>query len=913
MKNLFFALLFCLSITLSGQVHADKKGVTLKLRNSNQKELFLRNDDDDDDGGVAAAKKLACPKGTVKAGEFIANIEGVTAGFQSSDQGRSDMPTKFYQSFSNNYWKVSKLRILADFQSYNEEINFWEECEDRVGIAKDGKTEKPIKLEVSFYQMDQDGKPGKMVHSDTINAMGRYTGIELIGSGRVYEYYLELSKDVSLESGFFSVSAIDTKEDVKCYFMVMTCSEVPGYSYILTNNGFEYDWHTMCYCMMGDGDFFAKKSIKLVSIENINRYSKDKYQPITVTIKNIGSDPITNPILQLWMDGEKLSEETLDITLKSLQSYTYTFSKRIDTRNPGEHIIKVVNLTPGDEGFSAKEKQVVVQSFKKGEYCVSKSGTNTMGHIESVSIGSIENTSKESVYTDYSDKNKTEITPDQALVLTVKYHSVSDYLPYIVSAYVDWNNNGSFTDDGELIGQGCKEGDDNVVKFTFKIPQNMNIQEGEKKMRIILSGDQVSPCSLYSYGETEDYTIVVKRKDGQPAISFAKNEYIEVLINDDTQNSSINIPIKNQGKSNLQCKVDVRYQLNEFPIVTRPNVINPDFEESDSEKIKFRIANLGCTSPLSTTEEDDIKYTLNYSKEIISAITPQGAKSGTFANLYPAKSMADLKNMKISSVDVHYDDVPKSNKIVIYTKDSEGILENVYEQTFLPNPNSWNRIHLDKSVEIKGDKSIIVGVEIAGFTDDQFVIGIDNGPGIRGYGDLFRDERGAWWTMKGLGGNYNFGIKTNLTGNNTPEINWVNINQKEFDIPSEGEKQISLDICTTGLNRQFYEADIVFTTNDALNPEYHLPIFLLLQKITNIETIDINDIKIQAISDRCINVSSENMIKKIVIYNMSGTVVKSINSENSSVDINLCNMKNEFYIMEIVDEKDKRSILKFTI
>jgi hypothetical protein len=95
--------------------------------------------------------------------------------------------------------------------------------------------------------------------------------------------------------------------------------------------------------------------------------------------------------------------------------------------------------------------------------------------------------------------------------------SSSSYCEYW-RIYVDWNNDGDFTDAGELEYQGSGSG---YKKAKFYVPSNA--ANGEVRMRVMMKwGGYPSSCSNFSYGEVEDYTLNVTGNNG--GNSYANNK-----------------------------------------------------------------------------------------------------------------------------------------------------------------------------------------------------------------------------------------------------------------------------------------------------------------------------------------------------------------------------------------------------
>lgn len=105
MKQIYMSVLLVMLFTVNvfGEQHASKFGEKEKVAVVYENNVFLkaepRNSVDD---------ALGCPPNTVLSGAFSSDADYM--GQQSSDMGRADGATKFYQSFSGCYQKVNGIR-----------------------------------------------------------------------------------------------------------------------------------------------------------------------------------------------------------------------------------------------------------------------------------------------------------------------------------------------------------------------------------------------------------------------------------------------------------------------------------------------------------------------------------------------------------------------------------------------------------------------------------------------------------------------------------------------------------------------------------------------------------------------------------------------------------------------------------
>lgn len=124
---------------------------------------------------------------------------------------------------------------------------------------------------------------------------------------------------------------------------------------------------------------------------------------------------------------------------------------------------------------------------------------------------SINNDSECSVdaYGDFTDLPPADLVPQTSYILSVEVAADPSYLN--VRAWIDYNNDGEFTEDEEIVntqGDGLEEGGSS---FEFTVPEDA--EEGELRMRIRMIAfggeDNISPCEDAVGGETEDYNIQI--------------------------------------------------------------------------------------------------------------------------------------------------------------------------------------------------------------------------------------------------------------------------------------------------------------------------------------------------------------------------------------------------------------------
>ncbi|MHC0443470.1 GEVED domain-containing protein [Flavobacterium sp. 3-210] len=137
-------------------------------------------------------------------------------------------------------------------------------------------------------------------------------------------------------------------------------------------------------------------------------------------------------------------------------------------------------------------------------YCSSAGSDASREWIKKVAIGSISNLSNSNGgYADFSSQ-VANISKGTATTLTLT-PGFSATRKLYWKVFIDFNNNGVFTDSGEEVYAIFSS-----ATLTPQITIPASAVNGNIRMRIIVSYNSItSSCGTYTYGETEDYTLNV--------------------------------------------------------------------------------------------------------------------------------------------------------------------------------------------------------------------------------------------------------------------------------------------------------------------------------------------------------------------------------------------------------------------
>ncbi|TYB78872.1 GEVED domain-containing protein [Bizionia myxarmorum] len=207
------------------------------------------------------------------------------------------------------------------------------------------------------------------------------------------------------------------------------------------------------------------------------------------------------------------------------------------------------------------------------DYCAASGGTNN-SRINNVTFNTINQSSTSTAgYTDYTGVT-TNVNIGEVHNLSVTVDSNGNYTSYII-AWIDWNRDGDFSDSGEAYELGTvtnnANGTSSASPFSITVPTGAAI--GNVIMRVSANSENSiigysTPCQSFTYGEVEDYTIIIT----QPA------------------NAEINVK---GGTISIANGFDAPYGLNNTLFATTP--LNTDSAEKE-----FTIENIGIANLLLT-------------------------------------------------------------------------------------------------------------------------------------------------------------------------------------------------------------------------------------------------------------------------------------------------------------------------
>ncbi len=224
-------------------------------------------------------------------------------------------------------------------------------------------------------------------------------------------------------------------------------------------------------------------------------------------------------------------------------------------------IITISNTGDLELDFSITKFYPPTNSIKA--YCTSVGGGSDE-YIQNVTIGSINNTTGQDYYTDYTASLSTVVVPGQSYPITVT-NGDPIWSSDQCGIWIDWNQNEDFLDDDPITVSGTP----GVGPYTATIIPPAGALPGSARMRIqIIYNSTPDPCDAsFSYGEVEDYTLVVD-SDFTDWLSF--NPETGTIPGSGTTDIDINIDATDMDEGDYYADLNISSNDPDEPLLTVP-------------------------------------------------------------------------------------------------------------------------------------------------------------------------------------------------------------------------------------------------------------------------------------------------------------------------------------------------------
>ena len=168
-------------------------------------------------------------------------------------------------------------------------------------------------------------------------------------------------------------------------------------------------------------------------------------------------------------------------------------------------------------------------------YCDSRGTSSTQEWIKRVKINTLDrNSGSDGGYYDGTSMS-TVLKQSTAYQLYFQAGVAGNRRTLYWTAWIDFNQNGVFTDAGERVAIGASNSL-NLLYVTFTVPSNATL--GSTRLRVSMKyGGYPSSCETFARGEVEDYTVNIQALGSLPGSSLSEGlkgasfDYVRILPN----------------------------------------------------------------------------------------------------------------------------------------------------------------------------------------------------------------------------------------------------------------------------------------------------------------------------------------------------------------------------------------------
>ena len=542
-------------------------------------------------------------------------------------------------------------------------------------------------------------------------------------------------------------------------------------------------------------------------------------EPVTVMVKNFGSESLAEIPVGFDLDAAGWVNEVVPGPVGPGEEVEYTFTATVDLTEIGTYFIEACTFVPGDvDPLNDCQDAEIVNA--EGIYCEASTVTEDEW-IANVLIGMIDNASGwQGGVADYTALYTTVgVGIPEAIVVTNGNAWASDN----VTVWVDWNDDYVF----ELGGneEFVLTNDGTGAVFTGEITAPAGTLEGSHRMRVRMTYSTApEPCGEASYGEVEDYSLVV-------------GEVIPPEITVDPTSFDVNVEVGATAQEFLEIG-----NIGDGPLLWGIEVVYPPMETTTPTNVNAKAeANASMTDkdPIANSDWDyDCPAGSVISQPCPDYSTAMTADEGAGYDFYQSfMGGGEINGLRFWGIDAFFDGAawgpctgtePKTFHIGFFADDAGQPGTMINEFTIeVPRTNTgdlfagaytmWEyEVALPSSVSLMdGWFSVMAITDPAGCW--YLALDAPNGAGVGQQWD------GAAWNPQSPMG---FCLLGEVV------LPWLSVNPLEGNVAPQGSETVTLDF-----NAGDYPAGtelgacLVLTSNDPVTPEIIIPVNMTVGEI----------------------------------------------------------------------------------
>lgn len=182
----------------------------------------------------------------------------------------------------------------------------------------------------------------------------------------------------------------------------------------------------------------------------------------------------------------------------------------------------VVAKDAADNSSSSSSTLSVTTASSTVSYCSASGNNASYEYIDLVQLGSISNaTGSNGGYGNFTSQSAA-LSPGSSYTIYFSAGFSSSTYSENWRIYIDFNQNGIFTDSGEQIVSGTTS-NASTYSASFSVPSGATT--GSTRMRVVMAWNTTpSSCGTFSYGEVEDYSVNISSGGSMAAFGNTGND-----------------------------------------------------------------------------------------------------------------------------------------------------------------------------------------------------------------------------------------------------------------------------------------------------------------------------------------------------------------------------------------------------
>lgn len=365
------------------------------------------------------------------------------------------------------------------------------------------------------------------------------------------------------------------------------------------------------------------------------------------------------------------------------------------------------------------------------------------------------------------------------------------------------------------------------------------------------------------------------------------------------------------------------YYFDNFTFVSLSNALTPATVEVDTEEFIVEIADgtaVTETFSIANVGQENLEYVVypTYDVEasagtathnvgycaddVTQNIGSDGAVSRKIAVLLESSLQEDYIGTTLESIEVFMADQALDMFVKVWAAGETtvpGPGEVIYSASFNATIGEWSEAMITDEIVLDGNP-IYIGVEY--FQPAAiYAMGCDAGPKVAG---VNWSSTGPGWSEFSL--DYNWAVRANTVGDPMP--NWMDVPVEFGMIPGGGSETVAVFMSPDGLANGQYTGSLVVAANDPVTNYTEIDVTLdIITATSELNTTDAVMVYPNPTND-VVFVKADAQIEQVIVSNYLGQVVDIYTTLGSEGQINVSQLDNGVYFLEVTTDLAKHTI-----